>query len=546
MHLKTDFLKRVFVFFAAVLISSLRSDGFALPLAFDSEIIRYQEPEFLTFEELKMLSENPEPDGKLGEKLGKFWVTPIISNEAYYRGVRPNRPHDFNLGSCLRIASWNIEKSYHMDEAIKVFQSPETLIRMMDETKVEKGSALYWKMLKQRDRLAKADVLILQEMDIGHKRSGYINAAAELAKALDMNYTYGAQQLEIDPVYLGTEKLQFLKGGVDQEMTDYFATDPARYKGVFGSAVLSRYPIKHVEVFQLRNKAYDWYSGEKPKVALAETARRLGTEVLFKNRMVREMKVGGRIYFRVDLEVPDLPEKTLTIINIHLEIKCLPKARKTQMEEILGYIKDIHHPVVVMGDFNAAPTDISPTSVERIVKRSAKDPKTWVNGAVTFLTPYGPLNVVRGFSNITKNFQDPLAKNIPVVAPNDLKPMFDMIENFRFADGGAFDFRGDQGRSMNSKHQPLSNSNERDFKGFKTTWQVKRPIGPWLGKLRLDWVFVKGYLKDPKDKSGSYRFAPHFGETLEELNTHLEVAVSDHHPNVVDLPFEEPRINDRT
>ncbi len=94
---------------------------------------------------------------------------------------------------------------------------------------------------------------------------------------------------------------------------------------------------------------------------------------------------------------------------------------------------------------------------------------------------------------------------------------------------------------MNNKNGALANSNERDFKGFKTTWSVKRPIS-FLGKYRLDWVFVKSYLKNSYDKTGPYRLAPHFGETLEEMNTSLKIPISDHHPNVVNIPLQEPRI----
>ena len=73
----------------------------------------------------------------------------------------------------------------------------------------------------------------------------------------------------------------------------------------------------------------------------------------------------------------------------------------------------------------------------------------------------------------------------------------------------------------------------------RTSFRVLRPIGI-IGRYRLDWVFVKGFQKDPY--SGPYRFAPHFGETLEDMNFNLILPVSDHAPNVVDLPFEEPKI----
>jgi endonuclease/exonuclease/phosphatase family metal-dependent hydrolase len=503
--------------------------------------VRYQEPRFLSFEELKRLSQRPDRDWALKKKLVRFWTTPVISNEAFYEGARPHRPQDPRLGPYLRVVSWNIEKSYEMENAIAAFSSREKFEKLMDPAKAPKGSPQYEDVLRQRDKLANADVIVLQEMDNGVKRSGYIDGARELARALKMNYAYGAEHLEIDPVYLGVEKIYYEDGTVDQEAMDYYAVDPKRYKGVFGCAVLSRFPIKRVQVFQLKNQAYDWYQGERPKIGFVEKARRVGAEVIFKNVMTREMKAGGRIYFRIDLAVPGLPEKTLTIVNIHLEIKCLPRGRELQMAEILSYIKEIRHPVIMIGDFNSAPQDLSPTSAWRVTERTAKDPETWLSVGTAALLPYALfLNVSRLTTRWTKNFQDPTAKHVPVVLPNPVKPLFDMIEYYRFEDGGAFDFRGDPRRSVNGNDGTLANANQRDFKGFKTTFSVKRPIASIIGKYRLDWVFVKSFLKNPKNLSGPYRFAPHYGETLEEMNTSLLVPVSDHHPNVVDLPFEEP------
>ena len=118
--------------------------------------------------------------------------------------------------------------------------------------------------------------------------------------------------------------------------------------------------------------------------------------------------------------------------------------------------------------------------------------------------------------------------------------MFMDIKRFRFNDGYVFDFRGNKERSINGKDGVLSNSNQRGTKGFKTTFKVIRPLAVHIGKYRLDWIFVKSFLTRPEDAGGTYRFAPHFGETLEEMNTSLKQQISDHHPNVVDLPFEEP------
>ncbi|MDP3919622.1 MAG: endonuclease/exonuclease/phosphatase family protein [Candidatus Omnitrophota bacterium] len=448
-----------------------------------------------------------------------------------------------DLGPFLRVASWNIEKSIKANEAIQFFTS-DSAFRLMINPETQKDPLLYRKIMGQRERLLGADILILQEMEIGIKRSGYLNAAEELAKALDMNYAYATQYLEVDPVILGLENIRYEDGNVDTLAMDFFAADPAKYKGMFGGAVLSRYPIKHVEVRPLKTQPYDWYAGEKKRTTFLEEARRFGSLSVFKNEITREMKVGGRTYFRVDLDVPGLPSHTLTVINIHLEIKCLPQAREAQLTEIFSYIRDIKNPVILMGDFNAAPTDISPTSLTRVAKRTAKNPTTWFGVAVNAVSPHGlALNTTRGLSNVTKNFNDPFAKDIKVVAPNPLLSMFEMIRDYRFRDGGVFDFRGDPKRSVGEKEKILANSNQRGNKGFRTSFSTRRTIGNLIGKLRLDWVFVKSYLKtESTDVLGPYKFAPHFGETLEEMNANLITPISDHHPNVVDLPFNEPNI----
>lgn len=531
-------LLSVFTVFCFVLISPAYSQNSS-----SESFIKHQTPDFPTFEELKILSNDPSPKGALGEKIKKLWRTPVIDNEAYYSGAKPYKPTNPKLGTFMRVASWNIEKSMNVDKAIHLFTSDTAIKLMIDPEKALPGTEEYFEILEQKKRLLDIDVLLLQEMEVGIKRSKYKDAAKEIAKALNMNYAYAPQYLEVDPVTLGIEEIDFEEGEVDKEAMDFYSVDQSKYKGVFGSAVLSKYPIKYVEIRPLMNQAYDWYSGEKEKVGFLEKTRRLGAKTVFKNEMTREIKVGGRGYFRVDLEVPDIPGGTLTIINVHLEIKCLPKGREMQMRELLSYIKDIKNPVIMMGDYNAAPTDISPTSVSRTVKRVAKNPTTWLGAAVNVISPHGlAINTTRGVSNLTKNFNDPFAKNIKVVAPNPLKPMFMAIKDFRFNDGGVFDFRGDPNRSIGHKDKLLANSNQRGRKGFKTTFSVKRALGI-IGKYRLDWIFVKSFLKTtPEDTSGPYKLAPHFGETLEEMNSSLKKPISDHHPSVVDLPFEEPKI----
>ncbi len=505
--------------------------------------LRLRQPDFLTFEELQELGKDPTPKGPLGEKLKAFWNTPVISNEAYYRGARPQNLENPELGPYIRTATWNIEKSLNMEDAIKIFSSDEKFHLLLNPLKAADPSQVTH-LTSQRKKLASADIILLQEMDLGVKRSGYIDASRELAQAMNMNYAFAAEQLEIDPVTLGLETISFEEGGADSEATDYYKADPARYKGAFGCAVLSRYPIRSAEAFQLKSQPYDWYHSEKLKPSYLEHARRRGTKLLFLNEITREVKAGGRIYFRVDLAVPELPGGTLTIINIHLEIKCLPQGREEQMREILSYIQDIRNPVILAGDFNSAPTDISSTSVKRVITRTAKNPTTWLSAGISLITPHAmAINTSRGVSNVTKNLQDPTAKHVAIVAPNHVRPMFDMIRDFRFSDGSAFDFRGDKKRSVGGKRGSLANSNQRDFKGFVTTFELRRPLAGIIGKYKLDWFFVKSnLLKSPDPENASYKLAPHFAETLEDLNTSLRNQISDHHPMVMELPLEEPAL----
>jgi len=511
-------------------------------LSFDwpTIFVRYSAPEFLTFDELVSLSKNPYPEGALNTKLQNLWKTPIVSNEAYYEGVRPPERNHPKLGHFLRVATWNIQWSMGVERIIQALNNAENYKSMINQNKYLPSSKRFQEAMMERDLLQDADIFFLQEMDIGNKRSNYIDAPRELAKALKMNYAYGATYLEIDPAYLGLESMQFESGHVDQEAIDYFRADPKQYKGLFGIAVLSRYPIKRVEVFPLRNQGYDWYWGEKRKLNFLEKTRRLGAKSIFLSELHREMKVGNRIFMRVDLHVPGLPNDTLTLINIHLEIKCQPKARELQIKEILEYIQDIKNPVIMAGDFNSAPNDLSPTSAVREVKRTAKNPTTWFSIAVSQIAPHALLvNGTRTISNVTKNFQNPTAENIPIIAPNPTAGLFKAIEEYKFRDDYTFDFRGDPKRSVNQHSGLLSNSNQRDRVGYKTTFQVRRPLGEIIGKYRLDWIFVKSFLTNSKQTGGSYQFSPHFGRTLEEMNTVLTKQFSDHHPNIADLPFEE-------
>ena len=182
--------------------------------------------------------------------------------------------------------------------------------------------------------------------------------------------------------------------------------------------------------------------------------------------------------------------------------------------------------------------DAESLRLERLVYKKATDPDTWVTKGAHWATGVGAgYDIFRLGFNFTKNVSDPTVTSIPFFAPNKERGLFTLTEDFRFADGGAFDFRGDVEHTSNGLGGTLANSNQRAGKGFASTFQLNRTIGAH-GKYKLDWILVK-------QSSESYRFAPHFARTMYDINYALPEALSDHTPISVDLPFGEPKLGTR-
>jgi hypothetical protein len=166
-----------------------RGAAVKFPSSVSSRLARHQEPAFPTYDEALVLMKNPEPQGKLKSKLDTLWRTPIIDNSAYLTGKRPTEASTPTLGNFLRVASWNIEKSLHINSAAEALSSQAAYEEMLTEQKRRPGNRAHAELLRQRERLATADVIFLQEMDIGVSRSDYVDATRALAKALGMRWT---------------------------------------------------------------------------------------------------------------------------------------------------------------------------------------------------------------------------------------------------------------------------------------------------------------------------------------------------------------------
>jgi endonuclease/exonuclease/phosphatase family metal-dependent hydrolase len=505
--------------------------------------VRLSKPNLLKFDELVELEKTDEPDAKLAARLEQLLHTPFISNEAYFAGAKPNRPSSDALGPFIRATMWNIERGIELDGIKIALTEPDKFGKYIEEKKDPKSKPLTAEELvevnKQLDTLKPNDLFILNEVDNGVTRTDYKDVAQELAQSLKMNYAYAVEFLEIDPLNLGLEKVNMEDKAAQADIQKSFQPDKSRYLGLHGTAVLSRYPILKATVRPLP-VCYDWFLGEKKEISKLESGKRAGANLAFVERITREVRRGGRTTLIAELAVPDSPTGAITVVAPHLETKCKPECRRKQMAEILGWIKGDKNPVILAGDFNTSGTDTSPTSVSKVITNRLKDPDKWATSAIKWST--GAPTILLMPVNMMRNKNDPTGFDVPLISRKKEAKMFGDLDDFHFADGHTFDFRGEDARSADARGGTLSDSNQRATKGFRYTFALARTYGGLVGEYKLDWFFVKGYATDADKPGGSYKFAPHFARTLQEVTDAPDESLSDHFPITVDIPLTEPTL----
>jgi hypothetical protein len=355
-----------------------------------------------------------------------------------------------------------------------------------------------------------------------------------------MNYVFGVEFVEVDRLDdLGLQQVELNDPALTPQMREELKPDPARYLGLHGSAILSRYPIQNTRILRFP-VCHDWYKTEKAEISKLEKGKRLAPNKVFLERIEREVRLGGRMAIIADLRIPDLPQGVATVVNVHLENKCKPECRIKQMDALLSQIKEVEHPVIVAGDLNTSGTDGTPTSIRREILNRVKNYEFWVMQALRWGTPASlPLTMLMPV-NYFKNYLDPTSTHLPVIGSNKEAILFRHVERFRFVDRMAFDFRGEAEHNSNDKSRTLANSNQRARKGFEPTFTLKRDFGGLVGRYKLDWIFVKPYIPHPRGKGMSYQFAPHFPLTMRDLNNAVPDGISDHAPITVDLPLSDP------
>lgn len=183
----------------------------------------------------------------------------------------------------VRVAHWNIEKGKHFDAVMAAFRE---------------HPVLRW-----------ADLISINEADVGMNRSAQRFVARELGEALQMHVAFA-------PCYL-----EFSKGyGEDLLMPGENTV------ALQGNAILSRYELRNVRIIELPVCFEHFEHAEK----------RIGR----RNALAAELTVTGR---------------TLTFVTTHLEVRNAPSCRAKQMAAIVSELQKpaVPEAAIIAGDFNS-------------------------------------------------------------------------------------------------------------------------------------------------------------------------------------------------
>lgn len=481
-----------------------------------------------TFPELVELSKIYEPQGPLKDKLDNVLNNVIVDNTIASNDFQYK--NDEKIGEYVRVATWNIARGFNY-EKIKYIFTDISKLEPMVKSKNEKNE-----ILSQAETLKNADIIVMNEVDAGMPRTGYKNIVKEIATAGKYNYAYGVEFVEVDPVHLGLENIKWSEETFLKQkglMPKNFVVDKNKYKGLHGTAILSKFPLSNVRIYRLP-KYYDWFKDETTRMSEIERIRRNVADKAFKEQVIREIRQGSRMAIIADVTLPSNGEK-LTIVATHFENRVLPVYRQKMLRELLSEVSDVNNPLILLGDFNTTTQDGRPTTFAREVKKRLKDPNYIIRTALLYSNPISAIINVSTISvDAVRKQANPTVRSIPVFAPNFEKKFFNIIKTYEFDDDTKFDRRGDKSSSV-GKAGRFSNSNQRKQKGFVPTYLFERNF--YIARYKLDWIFVKTCSENRKNDS--YKFAPHFGRTLFELNYGLDKPLADHTPITVDLPVTD-------
>ncbi len=185
------------------------------------------------------------------------------------------------IGSFLRVVEWNIERGSRLEGIIDV--------------------------LNRHPLLRFADLLLLNELDIGMARSSNRNVARELSHALSAHAVFGVEYLEMTK-------------GVGQELL----IEEENTAALHGNAILTRHPFSNPRLIRLPRCENNFASAEK--------------------------RLGGRIGILLDIEIAGV---SMTAATTHLDVVGAPQCRAKQLRAFLEYVESQScERVIFGGDLN--------------------------------------------------------------------------------------------------------------------------------------------------------------------------------------------------
>jgi hypothetical protein len=203
-------------------------------------------------------------DPALAAKVQTLLTTPFVNNEAYLSGTKPLRPDVKGMGPSLRLMEWNIERGVELADIKLAMTDKQAFLAKVHSEAAGDKKISDQELSAQMDALQSADVLVLNELDWGMKRSDYEAVVKSLADALKMNWAYGVEFIEVDPKVLGLQSFANVENAKERkELEELFSVDKDRVLGLHGTAILSRYPLRDVKLVPFKYQAYDWYNEEK-------------------------------------------------------------------------------------------------------------------------------------------------------------------------------------------------------------------------------------------------------------------------------------------
>ncbi len=127
---------------------------------------------FFTYAELTALYERETLSQPVEAKLNRLLTIPFVDNSTA-GAESPRFSQSARLGDFMRVAHWNIERGLEFDAIEAVFGSEERFAAILNENEFPFGSDERRRALEQAAMLRAADVIVLNEVDFGMKRTEY-------------------------------------------------------------------------------------------------------------------------------------------------------------------------------------------------------------------------------------------------------------------------------------------------------------------------------------------------------------------------------------